>query len=99
MVECQEEGYQLQISNQGPGLSSAGWLAVIATRKSARGGKAGENSSKHTHARLNAGGSWRKIPSTSGKHLISIPQAGPSLEAVVPTPRAAGQGAGPAFPW
>lgn len=99
MVECQEEGYQLQISNQGPGLSSAGWLAVIATRKSARGGKAGENSSKHTHARLNAGGSWRKIPSTSGKHLISIPQAGSSLEAVVPTLRAAGQGAGPAFPW
>lgn len=24
MVECQEEGYQLQISNHGPGLSSAG---------------------------------------------------------------------------
>lgn len=43
MVECQEEGYQLQISNHRPGLSSAGnspashaaedSLKIIATRK------------------------------------------------------------------
>lgn len=80
MVECQEEGYQLQISNQGPGLSSAGSLAIIATHELARGEKPEGNSTKYTHAHLNAGGSWRKITSTSGKHTISIPQAGSSPE-------------------
>lgn len=39
MVESQEEGYQLQISNQGPGLSSAGSLTIIATHELARGEK------------------------------------------------------------
>lgn len=57
MVECQEEVYQLQISNHSPGLSSAGnlpalyivesSLKIIATCKLAGGGKQEETRKKH----------------------------------------------------
>jgi len=79
MVECQEEGYQLQISNHRPGLSSTGnspalyaaegSLKLIAARKLAGGGKQEENRKKCIHIYIeSAGGLWRKIFSTSGKH-------------------------------
>lgn len=57
MVECQEEGYQLHISNHRPSLASAGSspalhtgdgsLKIIAARKLAGGGKWGENRKKY----------------------------------------------------
>lgn len=59
MVECQEEGYQLHISNQRPSLASAGSppaprsadgsLKIIAARKLAGGGERGENRNKYIH--------------------------------------------------
>lgn len=59
MVECQEEGYQLHISNHRPSLTSAGSppaphtadgsLKIIAARKLAGGGKRGENRNKYIH--------------------------------------------------
>lgn len=61
MVECQEEGYQLHISNHRTGLSSAGnspaphaaegSLKIIVTRKLA-GGKQEENRKKNIYMHI-----------------------------------------------
>lgn len=87
MVECQEEGYQLQISNHRPGHSSAGnspslytaegSLKITATWKLAgEESKTGKNIYIYicVYIYINAGGLRRKIFSTSGKYWISLPQ-------------------------